>query len=45
MREELKVHLEFYQRDITGGVLSPWKFPVLVVSKSLQEMVNISRKL
>ena len=45
VREEPSLHLELYQRDITDGMRSPWKFPVLVVSKSFQEVVKITRKL
>ena len=45
MREEPKLHLEFYQRNITDGALSPRKLPVEMVSKSLQEMVAVAQKL
>ena len=43
MREEPKLHLEFYQRDITGGVLAPRKLPVFMVSKSFQEIVKLRK--
>ena len=36
--------LEFYQRDVTDGMPSPWKPPVDVVSKSFQKVV-VRRKL
>ena len=43
-REEASLHPEFNQRDVTGGTLSPWKFLIDVVSRSLQEMVKVAVK-
>ena len=40
-----EVHLEFYQRDVTHGMLSPWKLPVDVVSKGFREVVKVAQKL
>jgi hypothetical protein len=45
VREEPNLHLEFYQRDVTDGMRSPWKLPVDVVSKSFQEVVKVAQKL
>ena len=42
---EPNLHFELYLRDIIDGMRSPWKFPVLVVSKSFQEMFKVTRKL
>ena len=43
MRKVPKLHLEFYQRDITDGALSPWKLPVGVVSESFLEVVKVAQ--
>ena len=32
VREEPNLHLEFYQRDVTDGMRTPWKLPVDVVN-------------
>merc|ERR1712135_273167 len=45
VREEPNLHLEFYQRDVTDGMRSPWKLPVDVVSKSFQEVVKVAQKI
>merc|ERR1712136_735327 len=45
VREEPNLHLEFYQRDVTDGMRSPWNLPVDVVSKSFQEVVKVAQKL
>ena len=39
------LHSEFYQRDVTAGMPSFWKFLVNVVSKSFQEVVKVVQKL
>ena len=31
VREVSHLHVEFYQRDVTGGMRSPWTLPVFVV--------------
>ena len=45
VREEPNLHLEFYQRDVTAGIRSPWKLPPDAVSKSSQESITVAKKL
>ena len=42
VREVSHLHLEFYQRDVTGGMRSPWTLPVFVVSRSLLVVVKLA---
>ena len=42
-RAEPHLHLEFYLRDVTGGMRSPWTFRVDVVSKSFQDALVLVR--
>ena len=44
-REEPNLHLEFCLRDVTDGMRSLWKVPVLVVSRSFQELNTFRVKL
>ena len=44
IREELDLHLEFYQRDVTDGMPSLLKVPVDVVAKSRQEVFTALEK-
>ena len=45
VREEPNVHIEFYKRDVTDGVQSPWKLPVYVVSMSFHEVFPVGEKI
>ena len=36
------LHIEFFQRDVRGGVRTPWKLPVGVM-QSFQEVVKLHR--
>ena len=41
VRKKPNLHLEFYKRDVTGGMRTPWKLPVDVMSKSFQEAIKV----
>ena len=43
VRKKPNLHLEFYQRDVTGGMQTPWKLLVDVMSKSFQEVIKVQR--
>ena len=43
MREEPNLHRKFYQRDVTDGIRSPWKFPVDIMVKVAQKLENTVR--
>ena len=43
VREARNLQLEFFQRDVTDGVRSPWKLPVDVVSKSFHVITHSVR--
>ena len=36
-------HLELYLRDVTDGMPSPWKLPVVVVSQSFQDLIKVAQ--
>ena len=42
VRQEFNVHFEFYLRNVTGGMRTPWKLLVLV-SQSVQEAVRLRK--
>ena len=39
------LHLDFYLRDLTGGIRSSWNLPVDVVPEGSQELITGARKL
>ena len=45
VREEPALHPEPYQRDVAGGIILPWNFPVVVVSKSCQKVFTVAKAL
>ena len=45
VRKKPNLHLELYQRDVTGGMRTTWKLPVEVMSKSFQEVVKVQRQM
>ena len=44
VRKTPNLHLELYQRDVTGRMRAPWELPIGVMSKSFQEVIKMQRQ-
>jgi hypothetical protein len=45
VRSDPNLHLEYFQRFVTDGMRSLWALPVDVLSKSVQELTSVAKKL